>query len=99
MLVRSKFFDTAVGGALQLLGGQRREPSLHHVHPRPIGGGEVEVEPAVAQEPAVHGGGLVGGEVVEDHVHVQVFGDVAVDLVQEGDEVGAGVGLADVGDH
>ena len=32
-------------------------------------------------------------------MHVEVVGDVAVDLVQERDEVGAGVGLADVGDH
>src|SRR5215210_1388616 len=97
--VGGEVLDAAVGGALQLLGGQGGEPPLHQVHPRPVGGGEVEVEAAVAQQPGVHGGGLVGRQVVEDHVHGQVLGDLAVDLVQEGDEVGTGVALADVGDH
>jgi hypothetical protein len=31
-------------------------------------------------------------------VRVEVLGNLAVDLVQEGHEVGAGVALADVGD-
>jgi hypothetical protein len=52
----------------------------------------VEVESAVAEQPFLHRGGLVGGEVVQDDVDVQFGGDVAIDLVQEGDEVGAGVG-------
>src|SRR5215211_4250524 len=81
-----------------LLGGERREPALHQVHPGPVGRREVEVEAAVAQQPAVHGGGLVGGQVVQDDVHVEVGRDGAVDLVQEGDEVGAGVAGTDVGD-
>jgi hypothetical protein len=42
--------------------------------------------------------GLVGGEVVEDDMYVEVVGDLAVDLVQERDEVRSGVGLAQVGD-
>ena len=53
----------------------------------------------MAQQPAVDERGLMGAQIVQDHVHVELFGDFAVDLVQEGDEVGAGVGLADVGDH
>jgi hypothetical protein len=48
----------------------------------------VKVEAAVPQQPLVDGWGLVRGQVVDDHVDVQVGGDVAVDLVQEGDEVG-----------
>src|SRR5690606_15008559 len=55
--------------------------------------------PPVAQQPALHGRCLVGRQVVQDDVDVQVLGDVAVDLVQERDEVGGGVRRADVGDH
>src|SRR6266508_419220 len=69
-------FDRLVGGSLQLLGGQCGEQSFDEVHPRPVGGGEVEVEAAVTKQPFVHGRGLVGGQVVQDHVHVQVGGDL-----------------------
>src|SRR4051812_23444359 len=96
--VGGELFHAAVSGALQLLGGQRGEPSFDEVHPRSVGRGEVEVEAAVPQQPALHRGGLVGRQVVQDDVHVQVGGDVAVDLVQESDEVRAGVVGADVGD-
>ena len=58
--VGGEFFDVAVGGALQFLGGERGEPPLDEVHPRPVGRGEVEVEPAVAQQPVVDGRGLMG---------------------------------------
>jgi hypothetical protein len=54
----------------------------------------VEVESVVAEEPLVYGRCLVGGEVVQDHVDVEAVGDVAVDLVQKRDEVGACVGGA-----
>src|SRR6185312_13138317 len=36
-----------------------------------LGGGEVQVEPRVAQEPLFDLGGLVGGVVVADQVQVQ----------------------------
>ena len=51
--VGGEFFDVAVGGALQFLGGQGGEPAFDEVHPRPVGGREVEVEPGVAQQPAM----------------------------------------------
>ena len=96
--VGGEFFDVAVGGALQFLGGERGEPPFHQVHPRPVGRREMEVEPAVAQQPRCTVGVLWVDEVVQDDVHVELGGDLAVDLVQEGDEVGAGVAGADVGD-
>jgi len=37
----------------------------------------------------VHGGGLVGREVVQDDVDVELGGDLAVDLVEERDESAA----------
>ena len=48
----------------------------------------MEMEPAVAQQPSVDGRGLVGAQVVQDDVHVELGGHLAVDLVQKGDEVG-----------
>lgn len=41
----------------------------------------------------------MGLEGVENLVHVELFGDLTIELVQEGDEVCAGLGVADVGDH
>jgi hypothetical protein len=43
----------------------------------------LEVEPPMAQEPLVDGGRLVGREVVQDDMHVEVLGDLAVHLVQK----------------
>ena len=97
--VGGQLFDVAMRGALELLGRERGEPALDEVHPRTVGRGEVEMEAAVPQQPAVHEWGLVGSEVVEDHVYVELGGHLSVHLVQEGNEVGAGVGLADVADH
>jgi len=94
--VGGQFFHAAVGGTLELLGREGREPPFHHVHPGPVGGREVEVEAAVAQEPLLHLGGLMGNEVVQDHVHLEPFGHVAVDQAQEGYEVVGGVLGADV---
>jgi hypothetical protein len=43
--------------------------------------GEVQLEAGMAHQPAVNRGGLVGGGVVDDDMHVGVVGDVAVDEV------------------
>jgi len=40
----------------------------------------VEVEPAVSQEPAVHQRGLVGTQVVQDHMHVEPVGTLRFTL-------------------
>jgi hypothetical protein len=56
------------------------------------------MEAAMAEQPALHGGSLMGAEIVEDDVDVEVVGHVAVDLVQEGHQVGAGMRRADVSD-
>ena len=47
----------------------------------------MEFEAGVSQEPAREGGGLVGGDVVEHDVHVEVLGDLFVDEVQEAAEL------------
>jgi hypothetical protein len=38
---------------------------------------------AIRARPAFHPRGLVGGGVVQHHVHVQLVGDLGVDLGQE----------------
>ena len=40
----------------------------------------------------------MGGQVVQDDVHIEGLGDVTIDLVEERDEVDGGVTGADVGD-
>ena len=91
--VSGEFFHVAVGGALQFLGRQRGEPPLDEIHPRSVCWCEMEVKAAVAQQPALHGGRFVGREIVQDHMHIQFGRDLPVDLVQEGDQIGAGMGL------
>ena len=96
--VGGEFFDVAVCGTPELVGDKRGEPPLDEIRLRPVRRGEVEVEPAVTQQPAMHERGLAGLRMVEDHVDVEVFGYLFVHLVQEGDEVDAGDRFADVGD-
>ena len=96
--VVGEFFDRTVSGSLQLLGRQRREPTLDKVHPRPVGGCEVEVEPPVSEQPPLNLRGFVGRQVVQDHVDIELVGDFPVDLVEEPSEVLRGVRARDVGD-
>jgi len=54
-------------------------------------GVKCRMEPWVALEPGFHGGLAVGRVVVEDDVDLQPAGDVAVDHVQELEELGVAV--------
>ena len=49
---------------------QRGEPAFDQVHPRPVGGREVHVEPRVLRQPPPDAGCLVRPVVVEDQVDV-----------------------------
>jgi hypothetical protein len=40
----------------------------------------------------------MGTRVAQDDVHIEIGGDVAVDLVQKGDQIGAGMRATDLGD-
>jgi hypothetical protein len=46
-------------------------------------GGEMQVEPFVAAQPALHVGVVVRGIVVQDQVHRKVFRYLAVDRAEE----------------
>lgn len=63
-------FGGGVRGALQPIGGQRAELLYEDFHPRPVGAGDVQVDAAVAQQPALHQRRLVGGQVIRPDVHV-----------------------------
>ena len=52
----------------------------------------------MAQQPALDRGGLVGGVVVDDDVHVDALGHVVVDQVQEAAELLGAVAWCEVGD-
>jgi hypothetical protein len=61
--------------------------------------GEGQLEAGMAHQPAVNRGGLVGGGVVDDDMHVGVVGDVAVDEVQELAELDGTMLRGEIGDH
>ena len=58
----------------------------------------METESAVPEQPALNLGGFMGGEIVQDDMHVELGGHLPVDLVQAGDEVVLVVAGADIGD-
>src|SRR6266481_9378454 len=65
----------------------RSRPALHEVEPRAAGGGEVKVKAGMPPEPALDGRALVGAGVVEDQVQRQVARRLAVDAVEEVQEL------------
>ena len=88
--------DGGEGPSFEGFAGEYGEPGLDEVGPACAGGGEVEV-PAFAVgvfEPFADGFGLVGGQVVQDDVDVEVAGGVQVDPLEEREHVFAGVAAA-----
>ena len=84
-----------MSAAAQPLVGEQSEPSFDLVEPGRVGRGEVQVESWVAVEPAGDCRRFVGGVVVTDQVHVQVGGDVVVQLGEELFELGGSVAAVD----
>ena len=80
---RLELFGRAVGPTPQPFVGELGEPALDEVHPRAVGRREVQVEARVAHEPAMDLWRLVGRDVVDDEMDVEVVRNAAVDQVQE----------------
>jgi len=59
----------------------------------------VQVKPGVRREPASDLRGLVAGGVVEHEVHVELGGDIAVDRLEELQELDRAVALVQRADH
>ena len=79
--------DALEDAALEPLPGQLGEEAFDRVEPGGRGRGEVEVEPRMPFEPGAHLGMLVRGVVVDDQMQVELGRGLAVDLVEEADEL------------
>src|SRR3990172_7725421 len=71
--------------------GEDGEEDLHLVEPACVPGGEDEAPARVLGEPVCYLLGRPGREVVADRDHLLPFGDLALQLVEEADEIEAGV--------
>src|SRR5215210_9007206 len=73
--------DAGEGGAAQTAVGELLEPPLDKVQPTRAGRDEVQVPTGSLgiSQPLLHFGGLVGRQVVQDHVYVEVLVHVEVD--------------------
>ena len=79
--------DALVGGAPELLLGEPGEPPFHQVDPRGVSGREMEVESAVPDQPAPDTGDLVGVVVVENEMEVEILRRLALDGLEEPEEL------------
>ena len=80
--------DTAEGAAADAFARDLSEEAFDEVQPRGSRRGEVEVKPWVLAHPRLHGRVRVRAVVVEDEMDVLLAGGLAIDLVQEGEELG-----------
>ena len=80
---RAQLGHRGEAGTLKRAAAEDREPDLDLVEPGSVGRGEVEVEPLVSEEPALHERRLVHGQVVEDDVHVQLGGHLRLTLFKK----------------
>src|SRR5271165_1038056 len=79
--------DGSEDAALETALGQDGEEALDGVEPGGRGRGEVERPARVAREPSPHGGMLVGGVVVDNRVDRLSDRNLALDGVEEADEL------------
>ena len=85
--------DRSEFAALEFALGERGEEAFDGVEPRAGRRREVEDEPLVPSEPLEHFGMLVGGVIVEDHMHHLAGGNPSVDGVEKADELLMAVAL------
>ncbi len=85
--------DRSEYAALESALGERGEEAFDGVEPRAGRRREVEDEPLVPSEPLEHFGMLVGGVIVEDHMHHLAGGNPSVDGVEKADELLMAVAL------
>ncbi len=72
----------AADGAL----GNQGEPAFDLIELTGIGGGEVQVIAGMTGQPGFNVGMFVGGVVVHHQVHIEVGQDVAVQVLEKGQE-------------
>jgi len=93
--------DAVEGAAAESFVGEFFEPPFDEVEPGTGGRGEVKVPAATifVGQPLLDGRGGVRGQVVQDDVDTEAARDGGVDLLEEPQYVGAGVPLAELGEH
>src|SRR5450631_4643239 len=94
-----KVGDGAEHAAFQPTLRELGEEALDGVEPRARGWCEVEGEALVPIEPLAHFGMLVGGVIVDDHMHDLAGGNLRLDSVEEADEFLMPVTLHVAADH
>ena len=94
--VGDEVLDAGEGSAVERLQGQDREPDFDLTEPGGVGRRVVEMNVLVAAEPHV-AIGLVGGEIVENHVDfaLRIIGDDPVHEIEEFDAPASLVVAAD----
>jgi len=75
-----EFFHTAERSAPDGLLRDPVEPDLHLVEPGGIGGREMYMEARSSGQPAFHARMFVRGVVVHDHMHIQLGGNIFLDV-------------------
>lgn len=96
---RLKVYDRTENAAFQTPLCQLGEEALDGVEPGAGSRREVEGEAFMAGEPLAHLGMLVGGLIVEDHMHDLTRRDFRLDSVEEADELLIPVALHVATDH
>jgi len=71
--------------------GEHPEEPFDEVEPRRVGRREMQMEARVTQQPAMHGGRAMRGEIVQHDMDLQRRLDARVDLAQKRDEIGGAV--------
>ena len=84
--------------SLELLAGQFSEPALNLVDPGRVGRREVQVESGMPEQPALRRRRLVGAEVVEDEVDLEISRHLSIDAVEELPELDRTVAPMDLAD-
>src|SRR3712207_1630760 len=79
--------DRGEDAAPELAQGEQGEPALDEVEPGGRGRREVQVVAGALGQPVPDDARLVGAQVVEHQVHLEVGRDAAVDLIEEGPEL------------
>src|SRR3954466_4479985 len=91
--------DAAKDAAPESLVGQLGEETFDRIEPGGRGRREMELEPRMPREPGADICMLVGGVVVHDQVQVQIWRGLAVDLVEEPNELLVSMAAHALADH
>jgi hypothetical protein len=88
----------SVHPSLELLASQFSEPPLNLVDAGRVGRREVEVESGMSEQPALRRRRLVGAEVIEDEVDLEISRHLSIDTVEELPELDRTVAPMDLAD-